>query len=58
MRGRTPYLVPCTPLGCMELLKRSQISVRGKSAVVVGDRCVFLTELIFIHSVRLSCTIL
>eukprot|EP00983_Pelagomonas_calceolata_P120352 1160698-Pelagomonas_calceolata.AAC.7 len=41
MRGRTPYLVPCTPLGCMQLLKRSGISVRGKSAVVVGDRWVY-----------------
>jgi methylenetetrahydrofolate dehydrogenase (NADP+)/methenyltetrahydrofolate cyclohydrolase len=31
-----PGLVPCTPLGCMEILSRSGISVEGKNAVVVG----------------------
>jgi methylenetetrahydrofolate dehydrogenase (NADP+) / methenyltetrahydrofolate cyclohydrolase len=31
-----PGLVPCTPSGCMELLKRSGISVEGREAVVVG----------------------
>ncbi|KAF5838022.1 tetrahydrofolate dehydrogenase/cyclohydrolase [Dunaliella salina] len=45
MRGRTPYLVPCTPLGCMQLLKRSGISVRGRSAVVVGDSNIVGTPL-------------
>jgi methylenetetrahydrofolate dehydrogenase (NADP+) / methenyltetrahydrofolate cyclohydrolase len=29
-------LVPCTPLGCMEILKRSGMSVEGKNAVVIG----------------------
>ena len=29
-------LCPCTPLGCLEILKRSGISVAGKSAVVIG----------------------
>jgi len=28
--------VPCTPKGCMELIKRTGISVSGKEAVVVG----------------------
>ncbi len=31
-----PRLVPCTPAGCMEILRRSGISVEGKDAVVVG----------------------
>jgi len=31
-----PGLVPCTPAGCMEILKRSQIPVAGREAVVVG----------------------
>src|SRR5438876_1188923 len=29
-------LVPCTPAGCMEILRRSGIEVAGKNAVVVG----------------------
>jgi methylenetetrahydrofolate dehydrogenase (NADP+)/methenyltetrahydrofolate cyclohydrolase len=31
-----PGLVPCTPAGVMEILKRSNISVAGREAVVVG----------------------
>ncbi len=31
-----PGLVPCTPKGCMELLRRSGVPVTGKRAVVVG----------------------
>lgn len=31
-----PALVACTPKGCMELLRREGISVKGKHAVVVG----------------------
>ncbi|HZQ69433.1 MAG TPA: bifunctional methylenetetrahydrofolate dehydrogenase/methenyltetrahydrofolate cyclohydrolase FolD [Terriglobales bacterium] len=31
-----PGLVPCTPAGIMEILKRSNIPVAGKDAVVVG----------------------
>jgi len=33
---RIPLLRPCTPAGVMELLARSDIEVRGRSAVVVG----------------------
>jgi methylenetetrahydrofolate dehydrogenase (NADP+)/methenyltetrahydrofolate cyclohydrolase len=29
-------LVPCTPLGCMEILRRSGIPIAGQNAVVVG----------------------
>ncbi|KAI3460818.1 hypothetical protein Pfo_017481 [Paulownia fortunei] len=36
MKGRDPLFVPCTPKGCLELLSRSGISVKGKNAVVVG----------------------
>jgi methylenetetrahydrofolate dehydrogenase (NADP+)/methenyltetrahydrofolate cyclohydrolase len=31
-----PGLVPCTPAGVMEILRRSQISIAGREAVVVG----------------------
>ncbi|MGA7908727.1 MAG: bifunctional methylenetetrahydrofolate dehydrogenase/methenyltetrahydrofolate cyclohydrolase FolD [Candidatus Sulfotelmatobacter sp.] len=31
-----PGLVPCTPAGVMEILRRSQIPVAGREAVVVG----------------------
>jgi methylenetetrahydrofolate dehydrogenase (NADP+)/methenyltetrahydrofolate cyclohydrolase len=31
-----PGLVACTPAGCMEILRRSNISIEGKEAVVVG----------------------
>src|SRR5712671_1817708 len=31
-----PGLVPCTPLGCMEILRRSDIPVAGANAVVIG----------------------
>ena len=36
MAGRTPYFVPCTPLGCLEILKREQVQMKGKHAVIVG----------------------
>ncbi|KAL8150551.1 hypothetical protein V2J09_020359 [Rumex salicifolius] len=36
MKGRDPLFQPCTPKGCLELLKRSGISIKGKKAVVVG----------------------
>jgi methylenetetrahydrofolate dehydrogenase (NADP+) / methenyltetrahydrofolate cyclohydrolase len=31
-----PGLVPCTPAGCMEILRRSNIPIEGAEAVVVG----------------------
>lgn len=31
-----PASIPCTPLGCIELLKRYNITIAGKKAVVVG----------------------
>ena len=33
---KRPRLVACTPLGCIELLEREQIPLRGKHAVVIG----------------------
>uniref|UniRef100_A0A0E0DM46 Uncharacterized protein n=1 Tax=Oryza meridionalis TaxID=40149 RepID=A0A0E0DM46_9ORYZ len=36
MKGRDPLFLPCTPKGCMELLSRSGVTVKGKRAVVVG----------------------
>ena len=34
-QGR-PLVTPCTPAGCMELLRRSGVEVRGARAVVLG----------------------
>lgn len=31
-----PFLIPCTPYGCMKLIKSSGFDLRGKKAVVVG----------------------
>ncbi|KAH7426930.1 hypothetical protein KP509_10G022400 [Ceratopteris richardii] len=36
MQGRTPLFVPCTPRGCIELLLRSNVEIKGKRAVVIG----------------------
>ncbi|KAK9054954.1 hypothetical protein SSX86_026033 [Deinandra increscens subsp. villosa] len=36
MKDRNPLFLPCTPKGCIELLKRSGITIKGKRAVVVG----------------------
>lgn len=36
MKGREPLFLPCTPKGCLELLSRIGISIKGKKAVVVG----------------------
>ncbi|GAB4818928.1 hypothetical protein N2152v2_005974 [Parachlorella kessleri] len=36
MRGRDPTFVPCTPKGCLELLKRTGVQISGKRAAVVG----------------------
>ncbi len=31
-----PGLAPCTPMGCMEILRRSNITIAGANAVVIG----------------------
>ena len=36
LHGFQPLFVPCTPKGCLELLKRSSIQIEGKDVVVVG----------------------
>jgi len=36
LRGHTPEFIPCTPKGCLELLKRENIQISGKHAVIVG----------------------
>jgi len=37
MRAGAPLYVPCTPLGTLELLRRSNVAVAGKRAVIVGN---------------------
>ena len=34
--GEPPLALPCTPAGCIELIKRSGVDVSGKDAVVLG----------------------
>lgn len=36
MRDREPLFVPCTPKGCIELLHRYGVDIKGKRAVVIG----------------------
>lgn len=36
MQGRKPLFVSCTPKGCIELLLRSGVQMKGKRAVVIG----------------------
>lgn len=36
MKGKTPYFYPCTPVGVIEMLKRSEVPISGRRAVVVG----------------------
>jgi len=36
MNKRIPMFIPCTPLGCMELLKRENVELIGKHVVIVG----------------------
>ncbi len=31
-----PYLIPCTPYGCLKLIEKMMPDIRGKKAVVVG----------------------
>lgn len=35
-KGREPLFVPCTPAGCIELLKRAGAKLDGANAVVIG----------------------
>lgn len=36
MKGRAPLFIPCTPKGCMELLRRTGVKLDGANAVVLG----------------------
>ncbi len=36
LNSSQPYLVPCTPLGCLELIRSTGMEIAGKQAVVVG----------------------
>ncbi|XP_058227963.1 bifunctional protein FolD 4, chloroplastic-like [Rhododendron vialii] len=36
MRGREPLFVSCTPKGCIELLHRYDVDIKGRRAIVIG----------------------
>ncbi|KAF7824823.1 bifunctional protein FolD 1, mitochondrial-like [Senna tora] len=36
MRGRKPLFIPCAPKGCIEMLLRHGVEIKGKRAVVIG----------------------
>lgn len=35
-RNGSPFFIPCTPNGCIRLLKEANVDLNGKSAVVIG----------------------
>ena len=35
--NNSPIFVPCTPIGCIELIKMNNIEVEGKDVVVIGN---------------------
>ena len=35
-QGNPPVALPCTPAGCMELIRRSGVEIRGSRSVVIG----------------------
>ena len=35
-KGREPLFVPCTPYGCIYLLKKAGVTIKGANAVVLG----------------------
>ncbi|KAL9651666.1 hypothetical protein ABK040_001611 [Willaertia magna] len=61
MRGREPNFIPCTPLGCLELLKRTaselNVKLEGLNAVVIGRSNIvgIPMSLLLLH--RLNCTV-
>ncbi|XP_027342901.1 bifunctional protein FolD 1, mitochondrial-like [Abrus precatorius] len=36
IRGRKPFFVPCAPKGCIELLLRHGVEIKGKRVVIIG----------------------
>ena len=34
--SRAPFHIPCTPLGCLELLDRTGVDVKGKTCAILG----------------------
>ena len=52
-------IVPCTPLGCLELIKRTGIDISGRRAVVVGRSKIVVSscgqKVGFIARVSLHC---
>ena len=37
MHNRNPTFIPCTPLGCIHLLKKYNIELEGKHIVIIGN---------------------
>lgn len=54
MRGREPFFVPCTPKGCIELLHRYDIPIKGKRAVVIGRSNIVGMPVALLLQVRFS----
>jgi 5,10-methylene-tetrahydrofolate dehydrogenase/methenyl tetrahydrofolate cyclohydrolase len=51
LQGVEPTFAPCMPLGCIELLDRYQVAIRGKEAVVLGPSNIvgLPTALLLLH---------
>jgi 5,10-methylene-tetrahydrofolate dehydrogenase/methenyl tetrahydrofolate cyclohydrolase len=58
LNGHEPLFCACTPLGCLEMLKRSGIQLRGKHAVVVGaSNIVGIPMMLLLLKEGCTCTI-
>ena len=40
-------VIPCTPLGCLELIRRCGHDIRGKEAVVLGRSKIVVCSIVF-----------
>lgn len=57
MRDREPLFVPCTPKGCIELLHRYNVPIKGKRAVVIGrSNIVGMPAALLLQVILLLCS--
>jgi methylenetetrahydrofolate dehydrogenase (NADP+)/methenyltetrahydrofolate cyclohydrolase/formyltetrahydrofolate synthetase len=58
LNGHEPLFCACTPLGCLEMLKRTGVELRGKHAVVIGaSNIVGVPMMLLLLKEGCTCTI-
>lgn len=52
-------MVPCTPNGCLELIKQTGVTISGKKAVVIGRSKIVVSIILgdSLYKTRVSVTI-